>query len=557
MRGRIGFITLARYRLIQLRNLIDQQLQTAPARTLLVLTVLIVIWGALHYLFRRVMMHIEEWDIVGVVANKHLFMHFFLVLGVMLGFSNALLMFGSLFGRDEAAHLLATPAHPRAIVLLKWLEGVFLSSWSFMLLGVPLMFAVGSSANVGWYFYPLFLAHFVAFTITPACLGLLAAWSVAMWAPRKPLTVAIGVGGGLTLAGLWLIRRLAARTQGVGQWLNGVFGELGVVDHPFLPTNWTARGVITAIRHDPENSVFFGFVVLANAVFLSWAVVNLIAKTLPTAYSRAQAGRFSPTIRHAWITAALCWPLRLIVPRAWAILMLKDLRTFTRDTKQWTQMLIMFGLLLIYVANLQRLPFDLENVRLKGVIAFLNLAIVSLILATFTSRFVYPLLSLETQQIWLLNSLPVRRFDLLFVKFIFATSITVVSAVGVMGLAVYVLDLSPVWARINIAVCFGICIGLSGLAIGLGARFPVLAQRNPARIAAGFGGTLNLVISMLFVIVVLGAISIVFWREVDRNLPDRLQPISIYMLVVTLAFCVVTAIGAMIIGAGHLRRLEV
>ncbi len=557
MSARVAFVTLTRYRLAQLRNMIDQQLQTAPGRTLLVIGVLLVIWAALHYLFRRVMTHIAEWDIVGVVANKHLFMHFFLVLGVMLGFSNALLMFGSLFGRDEAAHLLATPAQPRAIVLLKWLEGVFLSSWSFMLLGVPLMFAVGSSAKVDWYFYPLFLAHFVAFTIVPACFGLLAAWAVAMWAPQKPLAVAIAVGGALVLAVLWIVRQLAAQTEGVAQWLSGVFGQLGVVDHPFLPTNWTARGVIAAIRHSPEDSLFYGLVVLANGLFLSWLVVNLIARTLPTAYSRARAGRMAPPIRRAWFTAALCWPLRLLAPRSWAILMLKDLRTFTRDTKQWTQMLIMFGLLVIYVANLQRLPFDLENARLKGVIAFLNLSIVSLILATFTSRFVYPLLSLETRQMWLLNSLPVKRIDLLIVKFIFAAAITVVSAVGVMGLAVHVLDLSPLWTKINLSVCFGICIGLSGLAIGLGARFPVLSQSNPARVAAGFGGTLNLVISMAFVIVILGAVSVVFWREVERNLPNSLEPLSLYIIGVSLLFCVATAGGALIIGAAHLRRLEV
>ena len=45
-----------------------------------------------------------------------------------------------------------------------------------------------------------------------------------------------------------------------------------------------------------------------------------------------------------------------------------------------------------------------------------------------------------------------------------------------------------------------LAIGLSALAVGLGARMPELHQTSPARIAAGFGGTLTLILSALFVI---------------------------------------------------------
>ena len=41
------------------------------------------------------------------------------------------------------------------------------------------------------------------------------------------------------------------------------------------------------------------------------------------------------------------------------------------------------------------------------------------------------------------------------------------------------------------------------------ARFPVLGQRNPARIASSFGGTLNLIASMLLVSIVVAGIGLV------------------------------------------------
>jgi ABC-2 type transport system permease protein len=45
-----------------------------------------------------------------------------------------------------------------------------------------------------------------------------------------------------------------------------------------------------------------------------------------------------------------------------------------------------------------------------------------------------------------------------------------------------------------------LCAGLSGIAVGLGARMPELREASPAKISAGFGGTLCLVLSSLFII---------------------------------------------------------
>jgi len=50
--------------------------------------------------------------------------------------------------------------------------------------------------------------------------------------------------------------------------------------------------------------------------------------------------------------------------------------------------------------------------------------------------------------------------------------------------------------------CVILCFGLAGIAVGLGARLPNLRQESPSRIAAGFGGTLNLIISTLYILAV-------------------------------------------------------
>jgi ABC-2 type transport system permease protein len=50
-------------------------------------------------------------------------------------------------------------------------------------------------------------------------------------------------------------------------------------------------------------------------------------------------------------------------------------------------------------------------------------------------------------------------------------------------------------------------LGICALGVGLGACLPNFKETDPSKIAAGFGGTLNLVISLFLLIVLMGLLS--------------------------------------------------
>ena len=553
-----GFTTLFRYRLLLLRNMLDEQIKTAPWRVLTILGLLGFIWLALYLLLEQIFTQVSRWELIAVVAIQIIFVYFFLVLAIMLAFSHAILSFGALFG-SEAGHLLAMPVRPRDVVLLKWIEGMLLSSWSFMLLGVPLMFAIARVIPVQWYFYPLFVAHFIGFVALPASLGVLAAWVVAMWAPRRPAPTAIWCGCIILLIGIvWFTNIYQTAESGSDEWLSVVLEHLSIAKQQLVPSTWTAKGVVAAIEQRVGESLFYLMIVVGHAVFPAWLVINLVAATWPEAYSRARRGRYRPIIRNGWFTLAISWLLFFYMPRRSRLILLKDLRGFARDATQWSQMVIILGLLVIYVLNLPRMPLNLDNPGMKALIAFLNLTTVSMILATFTSRFVYPLLSLESQQLWLLGLLPTGRGAILRVKFGFALILTVLSGLCVVLLSGSVLDLPTEWLIMNAVVTVAICCGLCGLAVGLGARFPVLGQRNPARIASGFGGTLNLIASMLFVLTVMAGVGYLSLTEVRSItvMSHGLSNQSWLIVAGILALAGVTAVVPMFVGTRHFEELE-
>ena len=108
------------------------------------------------------------------------------------------------------------------------------------------------------------------------------------------------------------------------------------------------------------------------------------------------------------------------LPKPIRLLILKDLRTFRRDPAQWSQFLIFFGLLAFYFINIRRLSYDVQKPYWRNLISFLNLSVTALILSTFTSRFIFPLLSLEGRNFWVLGLLPLKRASILWGKFAFS-----------------------------------------------------------------------------------------------------------------------------------------
>ncbi len=56
---------------------------------------------------------------------------------------------------------------------------------------------------------------------------------------------------------------------------------------------------------------------------------------------------------------------------------------------------------------------------------------------------------------------------------------------------------------LHVAIVAVLCFGLSAISVGLGARLPNLREDDPSKIAAGFGGTLNLLVSLAFIALVI------------------------------------------------------
>src|SRR5437588_2619452 len=134
----------------------------------------------------------------------------------------------------------------------------------------------------------------------------------------------------------------------------------------------------------------------------------------------------------------------------------------------------------------------------------MNLAGTCFLLCAGLGRFVFPLISLEGRKFWILGLTPVSRDQLLRGKFFFAATGSLVFAESLILVSDALLGLPWPGLVLHAGVVAVIAVGLSALNVGLGAYLPTFKETDPSKIVVGFGGTVNMVIGLAFLVAVIG-----------------------------------------------------
>lgn len=494
------------------------------------LSVLVVLcgffWVALFFSFAEGFILLESaisHEPTRATTVQAVFNVFFVALFGMLTVSSAVIFYSTAFRTEEVRLLLTTPTSSHRVVLYKFQETILFSCWGFLLLGSPMLVAYGLVAQSPWYYYVMLGPFILAFVCIPAGLGSIACMLIVYWLPSIRLyAVPIGIICGAAMLGTIAWALVAAQSEDVMTpgWLEQMLTRLRYAEQRLAPSWWLSSGLLEAAHGSRSGdeaangwreSAMFLAVLVSNAMLLVWLVAQTGERVFRSAYSRLQGvgsarrkSRVALIDRIAGLLIAL-FPLRM------QLLLTKDFRLFRRDPMQWSQFLIFFGLLALYFINIRRFQYGESLSGWMNMIGFLNVGVVGLILSTFTTRFIFPMISLEGRRFWILGTLPVSRDSILWSKFLFACC----GSLPPCSLLIFLSDLmlgigqtQPMVAVVHQIVCWNLCIGLSAVAVGLGARLPNLREPSPSKIAAGFGGTLNLVISAAFIIVSVAATAV-------------------------------------------------
>jgi ABC-2 type transport system permease protein len=507
------------------RSNLHQLLSAARLRTILVAVLSLLFWIGLFLLFYEGFSFIV--DNVGQPGGEYhaktvefVFHLFFASLNVMLVFSAGIILYTGLYNSPETQYLLTLPIRSERVVLYKFQEAVFFSSWGFFLLASPIMIAYGIVAGAPWYYYVVLVPLIVSFVYIPCSIGAIACLYIIRKLPNLRKVIVVGLAVlilGVATPLVWqTVTSPQSRLFG-SEWFQETLYRFRFTQEEWLPSTWLTNGLLDAARWPSAvirgdrlerpiaKSIFWLTLLISNALFLHVLTVWAAKKWFRSSYADfvTRRARRRP-VRGAvadGIMSALLFPF----PRPLKLLLMKDWQLLRRDPVQWSQFLIFFGLLGLYFLNVDRFDnpqHDIGYITWINMVSFLNLAVVGLILSTFTTRFIYPMISLEGHCFWILGLLPVERDTLLWSKFWFASLGSWIPC----GLLVLLSDMMLQVPMLVIAVhqltCVLLCLGLASIAVGFGAMMPNFRERSPSKIAAGYGGTLNLVLSALYIMIV-------------------------------------------------------
>jgi ABC-2 type transport system permease protein len=291
-----------------------------------------------------------------------------------------------------------------------------------------------------------------------------------------------------------------------------------------LPSAWMGDMVLLWARGYGAHGWFYGLLLLSQSLMLGWICVAGVSRLCYSGWNLSQRRKATRTGRKRRTTAAdgpleFTGPLRLLkrtglIRRDSAALIIKDIREFIRDPAQWVPCAIVFTLLFVYAANLNRAAAtDVQQPKFRLVLTYLNFGVCCLTLSTLTTRFIFPMFSLEGRRLWILGLAPVGLARVLRLKLgLFAGIIGTVTCL-LMLLSGLRLGMGPLELTVYCVGIVMMSLGLTTLSLGLGVLFPNFTDPSPARVVSGFGGTLCLILNFVYILLFMGAFIVPgFWR---------------------------------------------
>ena len=530
------------------------------------LTILVTVgglfWLGVYGVLFRILKYFRGVEELGPLLAAKLLGLVLLAFVSILILSNVITALSSFFLAKDLDLLVSAPVDWLRLYLAKLWETVIHSSWMVALMIVPILAAFGVSYRGGLLFIPYAVLTIAPMLLLPAVVGAaLTLILVNVFPARRTRDllsiIALGAAGGVILVFRLIRPEQLARPEGFRNLLDFIT-VLRTPTSPFLPSEWATKSIMSFLRGsvDPLPLLLLWTTAAAFVTFGALLHRGLFA----TGFTKAQEGaeRFVRGTLWRWTVGSLLRPL----PVAKREFVLKDIKLFFRDTTQWSQLILLAVLVVVYVFNIKALPLhrgEPVGFFYVNLVSFLNLGLAGFVLASIAARFIFPAVSLEGRQMWLLRSSPLDLRALLWSKYWVGTVPLLVMALLLTGVTNVLLQVSSFMMVVSLATICALTLAISALALGYGALYPQFETENAAQIPTSFGG----LVFMMTTVALLGAVILAlsqavytYVRAMYEGHPVVIDARMIGWFTVAAAVCAAATVIPLKIGLKRMEQFE-
>jgi len=532
---------------------------TSGTRALLVGGVGLIFWLAVFGVVYRVLRYFRGVEEIGfLLASKLLGLVLLAFLSILL-LSNVITALSSFFLAKDLDLLVSSPVDWLHLYLGKLGETLVHSSWMVALMAVPIFAAYGLIYDGGILFPFYVILVFMPLLVIPGVIGSAVTLILVNVFPARRTrdllsVIAIGAAGVLVLLFRLVRPEQLARPEGFTNLLDFIT-LLRTPTSPFLPSEWAASSIMEYLVGPLDVLPLLLLWSTAAAAVVLGAMVH--RKLYPRGYTRAQEG--AERFVKGWIWRIIFDPLFKPLSVSKREFIIKDLKLFFRDTTQWSQLILLAVLIVIYLFNIRALPlFSGERVPfiMVTVISFLNLGLAGFVLASIAARFIFPSISLEGRQMWLLRSSPLNLRALLWSKYWIGTVPLLVLALAITILTNVLLRVTPFMMVVGICTIVLLTLAISAMALGFGALYPQFETENAAQIPTSYGGLVFMMstIALLATVIVIEAVPVSSYLR--SAVAGETVTIDIWMIGAFVAVALICSLATAVPLRVGLRKME-
>jgi len=477
-----------------------------PGRTVLFAVIGLLFWAAVFGIAYRMLSYFRGVEEIGSLLAGRMLSLALMAFGGILLLSNLVAALSTFFLAKDLDMMVAAPVDWLRFYLAKLLETMVHSSWMVVLLLLPILTAYGIVYDGGPLFPFVAVAAVVPLLVLPAALGAgVTLLLVNLFPARRTRDILTLVAAGAVAGGVLLLRVMQPEQLARPEGFQNLVDFISVLQAPsgvLLPSEWTSQVIMNWFLRvaDPLPIALLWTTAGAFVVFGAMLHQRFYAE----GYSKAQEG--ANAYRQGRGSSRLARLVLGGLPVTHREFILKDLRIFFRDTTQWSQLILLAVLLLVYVFNIRALPlFSGERVpvSLVTLIVFLNQGLAGFVLAAIAARFIFPAVSLEGRQLWLLRSSPLDLRALLWSKYWIGTLPLLVLAVAITWITNLILRAEPFMMVVSLGTVGLYTLAVSAMALAMGVYYPQFETENAAQIPTSFGGMLFMMASVTLLGVVI------------------------------------------------------
>jgi ABC-2 type transport system permease protein len=481
---------------------------SAP-RVALLAAIGLIFWSMLFALIYRMLLYFKGAAGIGdVLALKLLGLILLAFLSVLL-LSNIITSLTSFFLSRDLELFAAAPIDQLRFYFARLIETTLHSSWMVLLVLVPIFTAYAVAYRGGLLYIAVALSTLVFYVAMPAVLGAAITLILVNVFPARRARDLLALLALFGAAGLIVLFRMLKpeqlmRPEGFRDLVDFV-AALQTPQSIWMPSEWAAEAMMGALGVGSGDLFPLLLLGSTSAAFVVLGAA-LHGRLYRDGFSRSQEGA---ELREGDESRAK--RLRLersltALPVTARSLVAKDIRSFFRDTTQWSQLILLGVLVVIYIYNVKVLPlWSGEDVGffLINVVSFLNLGLAGFVLAAIAARFLFPAISLEGRTLWLLKSSPMDLRALLWSKYWVGVLPLLILALALTAGTNVILRVGTFMMIVSLVTITIMTFAIASLALGFGAMFPRFETENSAEISTGFGGLLFMMSAAAYLAIVI------------------------------------------------------